>query len=220
MKNSGIYAIENRDNGKYYIGSSSNLKKRKRTHFRDLENNKHHSRYLQRAYNKYGPENFEFIVLFNCKPEDCLEFENNFIKELLPEYNTSKDAISPMKGRKHSKSTLEKFKQRQVKSGAEHYTHGKSTSEETKKKQSIAHSGHKHSEETKQKMRETAIRINAIGRVNRDKAKRKVIDNDGVIYESLAEAAKRNNIHVATVCDILKGRCKQTRKKKSFKYYE
>jgi group I intron endonuclease len=220
MKNSGIYIIKNVINGKFYLGSSINLSKRKRTHFRDLKNNKHHCIYLQRAYNKYGKENFEFIILFNCSKEYCLEFEEYFIKSLSPKYNTSKVANCPMGGRKHSLDTIEKFKNRSVKSGKEHYLYGKSPESSIIEKMRKARIGTKQTVETKTKMSETAKRINSISRIDRTKQRKKLIDNDGIIYDSLVDAANINNISVATICDILKGRHSKTRKGKVFKYYE
>lgn len=59
----GIYQIKNKTNNKIYVGSSLNIKRRFSDHRRLLKNNKHHSYKLQRAYNKYGESNFEFIVL-------------------------------------------------------------------------------------------------------------------------------------------------------------
>lgn len=50
----GIYYITNTINGKFYVGSSKNIKKRWARHIRDLNNNNHHNIYLQRSCNKYG----------------------------------------------------------------------------------------------------------------------------------------------------------------------
>lgn len=55
-----IYKIVNKENGKFYIGSTINLEKRKKKHFDDLHNKKHHCIFLQRAYDKYGINSFEF----------------------------------------------------------------------------------------------------------------------------------------------------------------
>ena len=59
----GIYAIVNKMNQKAYIGSSINIQLRWSQHQNALIKNKHHSRYLQRAWNKYGAESFQLIVL-------------------------------------------------------------------------------------------------------------------------------------------------------------
>ena len=56
----GIYIIRNKINNKVYIGQSWNIKSRLNDHKRNLRNNKSANIHLQRAYNKYGFENFEF----------------------------------------------------------------------------------------------------------------------------------------------------------------
>lgn len=68
-----IYHITNKQNGKKYIGKSVHIEHRLKDHFARLEKNKHHSKELQRAYNKYGKDNF--IVDFHqveVKDEDEL----------------------------------------------------------------------------------------------------------------------------------------------------
>lgn len=60
---SGIYKITNIKNGKIYIGSAVNLRKRKNHHFCSLKNNKHKNSYLQHAWNKDGENNFTFEII-------------------------------------------------------------------------------------------------------------------------------------------------------------
>lgn len=60
---SGIYAITNTVNGKKYIGSSVNIKKRWACHLSTLNNGKHKSTRLQNAWLKYGPDVFVFSVV-------------------------------------------------------------------------------------------------------------------------------------------------------------
>ena len=59
----GIYNIRNIINNNIYIGSASNLKNRWNVHKHKLSNNKHVNIHLQRAFNKYGSENFIFEVI-------------------------------------------------------------------------------------------------------------------------------------------------------------
>ena len=56
-----IYKIINKINGKFYIGSTIKPQKREKQHFSNLKNKKHHCIFLQRAFNKYGAGNFEFL---------------------------------------------------------------------------------------------------------------------------------------------------------------
>lgn len=91
MKNSGVYMIINNINLKVYIGSSMELNKRKIRHFSQLKNNIHHNKYLQNSYNKYGKENFSFIIL-----ENNINKEELFKKE--SEWIFQKDSLNPLKG--------------------------------------------------------------------------------------------------------------------------
>ena len=56
-----IYKIVNKENGKFYIGSTIEPQRRKKRHFDDLRNKRHHCLFLQRAYDKYGVDSFEFL---------------------------------------------------------------------------------------------------------------------------------------------------------------
>ncbi len=67
---SGIYYIRNKVNGKMYIGLSVNIGDRIRVHMKDLGKNFHPNTHLQKSWNKYGKDNFEFGIL-----EECLEKE-------------------------------------------------------------------------------------------------------------------------------------------------
>ena len=60
---SGIYCIENLIDNKKYIGWATTIEKRFKTHYRELNNNKHKNNYLQNAWNKYGGENFKFWTI-------------------------------------------------------------------------------------------------------------------------------------------------------------
>lgn len=78
----GIYSIVNKIDGKRYIGQSIDIETRIKRHFRELRNRNHHSKYLQRAFDKYGEESFETEILFTCE-ETCNldELEKDFIKK-------------------------------------------------------------------------------------------------------------------------------------------
>lgn len=75
----GIYAIKNLVDNKLYIGSSKELKARRSKHFRLLKNGTHKNSHLQRAYNKYGYDNFIFIILAYLEEYELLEMEKRCI---------------------------------------------------------------------------------------------------------------------------------------------
>jgi len=77
----GIYKIINIKNNKFYIGSSTNLNKRKYQHFSDLKRNIHRNKKLQNAVNKYGIENFVFE-----KIEEFVEISKNSLLSLEQKY--------------------------------------------------------------------------------------------------------------------------------------
>jgi len=109
MEKSGIYQIRNKVNGKSYIGSSTRLNKRWKRHLTDLKCNVHHSLALQRAFHKYGYDNFEFIILENCEENLLLEREQYYLDNLKPEYNICSIAGNCL-GIKQSEETKEKRK--------------------------------------------------------------------------------------------------------------
>lgn len=60
----GVYMILNILNDKKYIGSTTvSFKKRWWSHKASLRHNKHKNVYLQNSWNKYGEDNFKFIIL-------------------------------------------------------------------------------------------------------------------------------------------------------------
>jgi group I intron endonuclease len=69
---SGVYQILCVPTGKVYVGSSINMAERWWEHRWDLRRQTHHSRYLQRAWDKYGDEAFEFSVLENIDDQNLL----------------------------------------------------------------------------------------------------------------------------------------------------
>ena len=73
MRTAYIYMIINVINGKFYIGSTDDIKGRWHTHLYCLNKNIHHSKHLQHAWNKYGEEAFEFEVLEEFEVEDKQE---------------------------------------------------------------------------------------------------------------------------------------------------
>ena len=178
---SGVYEIVNTVNGHRYIGSSANVSKRWQEHTRDLNGNKHHSVYLQRAWTKYGYENFVFSVLETCEKVLLVEREQFYFDTIHPEYNNSPTARSPL-GVKHSDETRRKVSEAGM---------GRVFSEEHKRKISEAEKGKIISPETRIK-----IGLKSIGRIFSD-ASRKKMSESGKMREhrrgyTLSDDAKKN----------------------------
>jgi|694.fasta_scaffold08789_28 group I intron endonuclease len=75
----GIYSISNKINGKSYIGSSCDIIRRWRHHEQNLNKGIHHCIYLQRAWNKYGKNNFVFHIEAKCTKDNLISLEQSFL---------------------------------------------------------------------------------------------------------------------------------------------
>ena len=89
MKISAVYKITNTITGKFYIGSSKNVKLRWACHkcqstWNECPNN---PMYLDML--KYGVEKFEFEILEEVESEHLKEKEQQFIETLKPTYNSN-----------------------------------------------------------------------------------------------------------------------------------
>jgi hypothetical protein len=69
-KPSGIYSILNKKNNRVYIGQAVALGRRKADHFRALRKGKHKNKPLQKDYDKYGLDAFEYRVVEECPPDE------------------------------------------------------------------------------------------------------------------------------------------------------
>lgn len=90
-----IYAITNLKNGKRYVGSTTNFEQRKKEHLKWLIGCYHHSIALQRAFNKYKINNFEFSILEIVDNADDLIKKEQYYIDLKSEYNSNKVAGRP-----------------------------------------------------------------------------------------------------------------------------
>jgi group I intron endonuclease len=113
-KISGIYKIINKVNGKYYVGSSDDIRRRWEGHILLLNKNKHHNQHLQSSWNKYGEDTFIFVIIeYALDKYELLKREQYYLVECKnnpdKNYNISYDALAPMAGRKHSPETIEKM---------------------------------------------------------------------------------------------------------------
>jgi group I intron endonuclease len=145
MKFPGVYIITHVESGRSYIGSSKNIQTRIYGHLSDLRNNRHHSQYLQRVWNKYGEESFKISVLEECVLDKkiILSREQHFLDTFNPVFNGCQTAGSRL-GYKISEETRQKQRLRVV-------------SDETRAKIGAAQIGRKASEETRLRMSEAAL---------------------------------------------------------------
>ena len=65
----GIYKITNKVNNKIYIGQSQDIITRIKGHKNTLKANTHFNLHLQRAYNKYGIDNFIYEIKEECNED-------------------------------------------------------------------------------------------------------------------------------------------------------
>lgn len=145
INSSGIYKILNKTNGKFYLGSAVNFRKRWQLHKNQLRNNKHDNRYLQASWNKYGEVNFIFEILEFCAKDVLLIREQNLIDWMHPEYNICKLVANSRLGVKSSPEHIAKI----IKANT-----GVPKSKEQKDKLRLARLGSKLTEEQKQARRD------------------------------------------------------------------
>lgn len=101
---SGIYIIKNKINGRCYIGSSKDNKNRWRKHKYLSRLGTHYAKILQKEWNEFGENNFEFSILELCDKEKLISTEQEYLDKFKPFYNTSPSAGSP-RGLKRSLET-------------------------------------------------------------------------------------------------------------------
>lgn len=169
--NSGIYKIVNLQNNKFYIGSTINFKRRKSEHFNHLSKQIHKNDYLQNSYNKYGKENFQFIIIEYCDREFLTKREQYYLDILKPNYNLTTSVIGTIgyTHTKENKNLMSKIKKEQYKNGLQVWNKNKKWDDNTKNKISKSlkgkyagakHSmyGKKHTEANKKLMVEASYR--------------------------------------------------------------
>lgn len=106
-----LYEITNTITGMGYVGiTKGSIKDRWRDHKRDLRDGVHGNRWLQRAYDKYGRDAFEYSIRQICDSiEELSNLENKIVKEEKPRlYNIREGGYSapPVKHTKESKRKI------------------------------------------------------------------------------------------------------------------
>lgn len=87
MKISGVYQIVNTITGDCYIGSSVDLKKRKREHFCEYYWKRESNKPLYKDMKQYGKNSFLFKPIWLCNPEELKKYEQIAIEKYKPKYN-------------------------------------------------------------------------------------------------------------------------------------
>jgi group I intron endonuclease len=205
QSNPGIYKITSIASGKIYIGCASNVRTRINGHLYDLRRNKHHNSYLQKAWIKYGEENFVFEIVEKCDINDLHAKEHYWVNELNCLDRTIGYNLKPTDPNGNS-------------------IH----SEETKEKLRIANKGQKPSELCIQKLKERTLspehkellqrsrELIDFKKVHRLKKGKKIIDTTtNIVYNSLAELCEILNITKSTLSRKLSGK---RANKTTFKY--
>ncbi len=132
MKTCGIYAIRNKITSKSYVGRSVFVQRRWSKHQRLLGSGNHFNDHLQSAWNKYGSEAFELIILEEIGREELALREAHWQKQLNTndrEFGYNKKVEDGRGGWSFSAETIEKLRRSHI---------GKKHSEETIRRCSAA----------------------------------------------------------------------------------
>jgi group I intron endonuclease len=140
-----IYKILCKSNNKFYVGRAVNFKKIMCIHKSRLRNNKHVNKHLQNLWNKYGEDNFEFLILETCEREQVCNREQYYLDLYINLDNCVN--ISKSSNNNTSSATFET----RLKISASNK--GKKLSQSTKDLLSIRHKGKKLSSITKEKIK-------------------------------------------------------------------
>jgi group I intron endonuclease len=183
----GVYKISNTlcPEGKYYIGYSCNIKQRLQTHKSTLRGGKHRNIRMQRAYEKYGSECFDYEILQECEnEEDAKNVELSYLEDLTIRdklynlhYNSSggdmltfhpdrEQIIERMKNtqkKRNSELTQEEYKRKFcTKTGEKNGMYGRTHTDELKKRLSIINKGREPPNKGKKASQETKDKLSVI----------------------------------------------------------
>ena len=162
----GIYIIQNIKNLKVYVGYSSDLYTREIKHLGDLRKGIHTNTHLQNAWNKEGSANFKFLVIEYCNKEELAVREDYWCKILRSNdreygYNLA-ETDAKANTFNHSEETKKKISNKNKgRKRIDNCWLGKRHSLESREKMRLSKLGRKralHTEETKQKMRESYLK--------------------------------------------------------------
>jgi len=108
----GIYMWTNKLNGKNYVGSSVDLRRRLLEYYNVNRLLNEGTMPINVALLKYGYHNFSFTVLEVCDKDSLMSREKHFFEVYSPEYNILKTPGNPSRGSgwRHSEATIENMR--------------------------------------------------------------------------------------------------------------
>jgi len=142
MANSGLYQLRCIANGRFYLGSTRDLTRRKGQHFYRLKRGIHWLPALQSDWNEHGQAAFEFVPLEEVPVVDLRNAEQRWLDKLNGDvrcYNATMSAFAPWQGKHLSQETKEKIRQKLL---------GRKDSPEVRSRKSAGHTGLKRSAES------------------------------------------------------------------------
>ena len=151
MFRTGVYVITNTRNEKKYVGSAAaTFQQRWKAHRVALRKGNHHSKHLQRAWDRDGEKSFRFQIVAFCDPNKCVVIEQLWINSLRTADRNHGYNISPtagnQRGIKRSEETRKRMSEAQK---------GRKLSDERKRQMSEYMIGHKRSRESCEKQSQT-----------------------------------------------------------------
>lgn len=138
---SGIYKITCVANGKVYIGQAIDLDRRRRNHLSKLRTKHHSNEHLQRAFDKYGENNFKFEIIELCAEEELTKREDFYISH----FNSMDDHHG--------------FNQREAGKGGRLSERVKKKMSESRRGANNPRYGIKHTEETRKRISESLKKV-------------------------------------------------------------
>jgi group I intron endonuclease len=160
-----IYIVENKINGKKYIGQSLQQDINKRWKQHKTSKKTSIGQVLFNAYQKHGIDNFKFKILCVCFDDDTNKYEIEYIKKYNTLYPNGYNLLIGGNNKKHNEYTINILKQKL--SGKNHPNYGKNFSTERRINMSIARTkelnpnyGKKLSDEQKNKISNTMLSFN------------------------------------------------------------
>lgn len=194
--------IINNLNNRKYIGRTKHPKDRRATHFNLLRQGLHHSSKMQKDFDIFGEENFEFVIL----RENVLDSE----KEELELINLNNDGYNMIKQSKGVENYIHHGNSNGM-YGKKHTEESKNRMSETKKDMYVGENnpffGKNHSEESKEKI-SNSKKGNGKNipksdshreKIKMSNPKRKPIIIDNVKYNSIGEASRILDIDRKTI---------------------